>query len=227
MSNRAQHHHHDDEPDYELNLVVGSIFSVTPQEDRESYEEEREGIQELQDLLREQGINVDLLANPGTSLWEGGIRRYIDLYRLRQLAAYIENGEDFADILKQREPDEDEEMDPILARIYEDEIDTQFPHLIKHQGEDGYYLPVDFSEPLWIDGEVSEGLKPEEGSEEEEEDALTSFGSSAALLRELHLLRGLMGQFSIPAKHPLTQCLNALLQGAQLSVDNDLPLLIW
>jgi hypothetical protein len=213
MSNRG-HAHHDDEPDNELNLVVGSIFSVTPQEDRVAYEEEREGIQELQDLLRENGITVDLLANPGTSLWEGGIRRYIDLYRLRQLAAYIENGEDFSAILQQTEVDEDEDMDPILQKIYEDEIDTQYPHLIKHQGEDGYYLPVDFAEPLWIDGEAGE-------------DALTSFGSSAALVRELHLLRGYMQQFGIPAKHPVSQCLKSLLQAAQISVDNDLPLLIW
>jgi hypothetical protein len=225
MSNRGQQHH-DDEQDFELNLVVGSIFTVTPQEDRAAYEEEREGIQELQDLLRENGIQVDLLANPGTSLWEGGIRRYIDLYRLRQLAAYIENGEDFSDLLQQHDVDDDEEMDPLLAKIYEEDADTQYPHLIKHQGEDGYYLPVDFAEPLWIDGEAAENDDSDDG-EEDDDEALTSFGSSAALLRELHLLRSYMQQFGIPAKHPVSKCLAALLQGAQISVDNDLPLLIW
>src|ERR1044071_2315006 len=82
----------------ELDLVVGSMFTARPEEDRELYEEEREWLSDIQDLLREEGIEVDLLSRPGVEIWEGGIERFMDLYQLRLLAAYLEQGQDITSL---------------------------------------------------------------------------------------------------------------------------------
>src|SRR5204862_8141929 len=78
----------------ELDLLVGSIFTTRPEEDRELFEEEREWLSDIQDLLREEGVEVDLLSRPGVEIWEGGIEHFMDLYQLRLLAAYLEQGQD-------------------------------------------------------------------------------------------------------------------------------------
>jgi hypothetical protein len=41
------------------------------------------------------------------------------------------------------------------------------------------------------------------------------------------MLRGLMQQFDVSPKHATMKCLNALMEGAQMSVNTDLPMLIW
>lgn len=221
VSNKSQPKQFD-ETDFELNLVVGSIFTVTPQEDKAAFESERQWVEEIQDLLRGENINIDLLANPGTMIWEGGIRHGVDLDRLCLIAAYMENGMDFQAILNRPSKEEDD-TDPLLERIWEDELDTQFPHLIKHQALDGYYLPIDFPEPIWFLPESDA-----EGEDPDNEDVeIFSFGSAPALIRELYILRGLMQQFEISPKHATMRCLNALMEGAQTSVNTDLPLLIW
>src|SRR5215212_5029038 len=102
----------------ELDLVVGSMFTARPEEDRELYEDEREWLSDIQDLLREEGVEVDLLSRPGVELWEGGIDRFMDLYQLRLLAAYLEQGRDPAPILKDSVPTNGE-PDPILAAIWD------------------------------------------------------------------------------------------------------------
>lgn len=212
---------HLDNQDYEISLVVGSIFTFTPEEDRAAFEEEREWISELQDNLRESGVVVDLLANPGVSIWEGGISSYGDLYRLRQVAAYIENGQDITSLLSTKVT-EDEDVDPLLVQIFSDELETQFPHLIKHQGDSGYYLPVDFAEPIWIVGEDEMDEIIEEDDEE-----IFAFGSSPALQRELHQLSMILNQMRIPTRHPVMRCLEAFREAINVSVQNDLPLIIW
>src|SRR5436190_23779958 len=83
----------------ELDLLVGSIFTTRPEEDRELFEEEREWLSDIQDLLREEGVEVDLLSRPGVEIWEGGIEHFIDLYQLRLLAAYLEQGQDITPLL--------------------------------------------------------------------------------------------------------------------------------
>ncbi len=133
----------------ELDLLVGSMFTTRPEEDRDLYEEEREWLSDIQDLLREEGVEVDLLSRPGVELWEGGIEHFMDLYRLRQLAAYLERGHDIGPVLKQDSPP-DAKPDPVLAAIWDDEEQTRFPHLINHQADGGYYLPVDFGAPIWL-----------------------------------------------------------------------------
>src|SRR5690349_16043833 len=110
----------------ELDLVVGSMFTTRPDEDRELYEEEREWLSDIQDLLREEGVEVDLLSRPGVEIWEGGIEHFMDLYQLRQLAAYLEQGRDVAGLLDAGPP-EDGEPDPALVAIWDGEEVTRFP----------------------------------------------------------------------------------------------------
>ncbi|MCS6840641.1 MAG: hypothetical protein NZ699_13580 [Roseiflexus sp.] len=204
----------------ELDLVVGSMFTALPEEDREQYESERDWLIKVQDLLREEGVDVDLLANPGVEIWEGGIERYRDLLLLRLIAIYLENGRDIKPLLAPNF-EFDEEPDPLLAAVWEDKQPTRFPHLIKHQGEGGYYLPADFPEPIWI----------EEESEEEEdtpiEESVVSFGSSVALQRELVELEGMLDQAGVKPRHPVRRCLRVLREAADVSVAHDLPIIVW
>lgn len=205
----------------ELDLVVGSMFTTRPEEDRELYEDEREWLSDIQDLLREEGIDVDLLSRPGVELWEGGIDRFMDLYQLRQLAVYIEKGRDVKDVLSANVPD-DGEPDPVLVAIWDGEETTRFPHLINHQADGGYYLPVDFAEPIWLeaDEEVAE-------DDEDAEDPYISFGSSVGLQRELAELSGLLQQAGVPASSGPMRCLKVLREAADQSIANDLPVIVW
>ncbi|ABU58460.1 hypothetical protein [Roseiflexus castenholzii] len=203
----------------ELDLLVGSMFTTLPEEDRESYEAEREWLIDVQNLLRDEGVDVDLLANPGVEIWEGGIERYHDLFLLRLIAAYLENGRDITPLLA---PDFefDEEPDALLAAIWEDQQTTRFPHLIKHQGEGGYYLPVDFPEPIWIEEEPADDNEPIEES-------VVSFGSSIGLQRELVDLEGMLDQAGVKPEHPVRRCLSVLREAADVSIANDLPIIVW
>src|SRR5215216_6280997 len=170
----------------ELDLVVGSMFTTRPEEDRDLYEDEREWLSDIQDLLREEGVEVDLLSRPGVEIWEGGIDRFMDLYQLRQIAAYLEQDRDIAPLLKAGPPN-DGDPDPLLVSIWDGEQTTRFPHLINHQADGGYYLPADFAEPIWLEAD-------EEMADEEDEEAepYISFGSSIGLQRELVELADLL-----------------------------------
>lgn len=205
----------------ELDLVVGSMITTTPEEDRDAYEEEREWLQDVQDLLREEGIELDLLAQPGTEVWEGGIESFYDLYQLRRLAVHLERGDNINGLLRDESPD-GEDVDNLLADIWDDEVSTRFPHLIKHQGDGGYYLPADFAEPIWVDyGE-------EEDDEEESmnEDTAVSFGSSVGLMRELTEVEQLFQQANVPPGGP-RNALEVLRTAAHHSIDNGLPIILW
>jgi hypothetical protein len=205
----------------ELDLLVGSIFTTRPEEDRELFEEEREWLSDIQDLLREEGVEVDLLSRPGVEIWEGGIDQFIDLYQLRLLAAYLEQGRDIGP-LRTIKPDTETEPDPLLAAIWEDEQATRFPHLINHQADGGYYLPVDFPEPIWLEFDEDEG-----DNHEEIQEPVVSFGSSIALQRELVELEPMLRQAGVSEKSAPYRCLVALREAADQSVANDLPIIIW
>ena len=204
----------------ELDLVVGSMITTRPDEDRETYEEERDWLQDVQDLLREEGVEIDLISQPGTEVWEGGIRSFYDLYQLRRLAAHLERGDNVQTVLEGGSAD-GEDVDDLLADIWDDEAETRFPHLIKHQGDGGYYLPVEFAEPIWV----------EYGDEEDEDEGLddestVSFGSSVALLRELSDLEGLLREGNVPLGGP-REALQVLKTAAEQSVNNGLPIILW
>lgn len=223
MSNANHKQNRADEQDNEITLVVGSVFNYTPAEDRESYEEEREWVQQLQDTLRQEGVVIDLMTNPGVQIWEGGIRRYGDLYRLSQAAVYIERGMDITPLLNKKFTEE-EDIDPILQQIIEGELETQFPHFIKPDGDPFFYLPVEFAEPIIIPIEPEEG---DEFDEDDDGDNVVSFGSSPRLQQELYRLSMLLVQMQVPANHPIMRCLASLRQAAELSITSDLPIAVW
>jgi hypothetical protein len=205
----------------ELDLVVGSMFTSRPEEDRDLYEDEREWLSDIQDLLREEGVEVDLLSRPGVEIWEGGIDRFMDLYQLRQVAAYLEQGRDIGPLLKAGPPS-DGDPDPLLVAIWDGEQATRFPHLINHQADGGYYLPVDFAEPIWLEAED----EPAE-DEDEEDDQFISFGSSVGLQRELAELDTLLQQANVPPQSAIVRCLQVLRTAADQSVANDMPIIVW
>ena len=225
MSNANHKQNHADDQDNEISLVVGSLFNYSPAEDRESYEEEREWVQQLQDSLRQEGVIIDLMTNPGVQIWEGGIRRYGDLYRLSQAAAYIEHGKDITSLLNNKFTEE-EDLDPILKQIIEGDLDTQYPHFIKPDGDPFFYLPIEFADPIIIPVEAEEGFEFDEEDEDEGDD-FVSFGSSPRLHLELNLLNMRLLQMQVPINHPIMRCLASLRQAAELSITNDLPIVVW
>lgn len=205
----------------ELDLLVGSLFTTLPDEDRALYEEESEWLADVQSLLLEEGVEVDLLSRPGVEVWEGGIERYYDLFLLRLLAVYLEHGKDIKPLLASN-VDLGDEPDPLLAAIWEDEQATRFPHLIKHQAEGGYYLPSDFAEPIWI------AVEPDDEEDDEPiEEAVVSFGSSLGLQRELIELEQMLLKAGVPSSHAALRCLKVLREAANASMANDLPIIVW
>ena len=205
----------------ELDLLVGSIFTTRPEEDRELFEEERDWLSDIQDLLREEGVEVDLLSRPGVEIWEGGIEHFMDLYQLRLLAAYLEQGRDITS-LRPPSAELETEPDPLLAAIWNGEQTTRFTHLINHQADGGYYLPVDFAEPIWLEFETDE-----ESDGQELQEPVVSFGSSIGLQRELAELEPMLRQAGVAEKSPAYRCLAALREAADQSVANDLPIIVW
>lgn len=207
-------------PTHELDLVVGSMITVIPEDDRAMYEEEKSWVEDVQDLLREEGIEVDLVSMPGSEVWDGGIATFADLYNLRRLAAHAEKGNDLNSL--SAADDEDDEVDPLLADIWEGVEQTKFVHLINHQGEGGYYLPVDFEEPIWLSYEGEE----EEGDDWNDEDVV-SFGSSPALIRELTELEGRLDGVQSELARGAVQALRTMREAAQKSVEHSMPLILW
>jgi len=207
-------------PTHELDLVVGSMITVSPEDDRAMYEEEKSWVEDVQDLLREEGIEVDLVSMPGSEVWDGGIATFADLYNLRRLAAHAEKGNDLNSL--SAADDDDDEVDPLLADIWEGVEQTKFVHLINHQGEGGYYLPVDFEEPIWLSYEGEE----EEGDDWNDEDVV-SFGSSPALIRELTELEGRLGGVQSELARGAAQALRTMREAAQKSVEHSMPLILW
>lgn len=207
----------------ELDLLVGSMFTTRPEEDRELYEDEREWLSDIQDLLREEGVEVDLLSRPGVEIWEGGIERFADLYTLRLLAANLELGNDISGLLA-GDVDMEDEPDPLLAAIWQGEASTRYPHLINHQADGGYYLASDFAEPIWVEFDQDD---EESEDDEEAEESVVSFGSSLGLQRELVELDGQLRAAGVPADHPAARCLQTLRTAADQSVANDLPIIVW
>jgi hypothetical protein len=210
----------------ELDLVVGSMITSRPDEDRRAFEEERDWLQDVQDLLREEGVEIDLLSQPGTEVWEGGIRSFYDLYQLRRLAAHLERGDDIRMLLGETSVN-GEDVDDVLADIWNDDVETRFPHLIKHQGDGGYYLPVAFAEPIWIEySEDDDDDEDEDADGLSLEDNTVSFGSSVALLRELSEIEDLLNQANVPMGGP-RQALQVLKTAAEQSVNHSLPIILW
>lgn len=210
----------------ELDLLVGSMFTTRPEEDRELYDEEREWLSDIQDLLREEGVEVDLLSRPGVEIWEGGIERFSDLYALRLFAAYLEQGRDIAPLIG-RDLSLEDEPDALLAAIWQGEQSTAYPHLINHQADGGYYLAADFAEPIWVEFDQDGEEEEESDDEDAESESVVSFGSSIGLQRELVELEGKLQAAGVPSDHGAIRCMRTLRTAADQSVANDLPIIVW
>ncbi|PDW01212.1 hypothetical protein [Candidatus Viridilinea mediisalina] len=205
---------HSDQPT-ELDLAVGAMITVRPDEDQEAYNEQRESISIVQDQLREEGIDVDLLALPGTQIWEGGLENMGALYQLSRLAVHLEREDDLAQVIEDG-PVIYDELDPVLTDVWDELTQTRFAHLVNLQGIDSYYLPADFAKPLWM---------PFENEEGEEDSAF--FGSAYALQREIAELGPLLLDAGVKHNSEAYRCLELLREAATQSVNNGLPVIVW
>lgn len=199
----------------ELDLIVGAMISMRPDEDREAFEEEQEVVSLLQDQLREEGIMVDLLAQPGTEVWEGGIESLGALYQLSRLATHLERGDDIAQVIEDG-PVLYEDLDRTVTDVWDELAQTQFPHLIHLQGINSYYLPVDFAQPIWL---------PFENEDGEEDEAY--FGSSVRLQRELTTLEEMLRRANVSTRSSAYHCLEMLHEAATQSLRYNLPIIVW
>ncbi|NNJ09399.1 hypothetical protein EKD04_003555 [Chloroflexales bacterium ZM16-3] len=199
----------------ELDLVVGSMITVRPDEDRAAYDEEYESISAVQDQLREEGIAVDLMSQPGTEVWEGSMENMGSLYQLSRLAARIEHGHDITDVIEDG-PVIYDDLDRAVTDIWDDLIKSRFQHLINLQGINSYYMPADFDQPVWLSFEDEDG---------EEDNAF--FGSSSQLQRELADLAPLLIKAGVSQNSEAYRCLELLREAAAKSLEFSLPIIVW
>jgi hypothetical protein len=199
----------------ELDLAVGSMITVRPDEDRTAYTEEHDSVSAVQDQLREEGIDIDLLSMPGTQVWEGGLQNMGALYQLSRLAAHLERGDDVSEVLEDG-PVIYEDLDRAVTDIWDELAKTCYSHLINLQGINSYYLPADFEQPVWLSFENESG----------EEDS-AYFGSSHRLQRELAELAPLLIKAGVSHNAEAYRCLELLREAAAKSIETNLPVIVW
>lgn len=199
----------------ELDLVVGSMITVRPDEDRAAYTEEYESVSAVQDQLRDEGIDVDLISQPGTELWEGGLENMGALYQLSRLAVHLERGDDVAEVIEDG-PVIYEDLDRAVTDIWDELTKTRFAHLVNLQGINSYYLPADFEQPVWLNFENEDG---------EEDSAF--FGSAHRLQAELAELAPLLLKAGVSHNADAYRCLDLLRTAAARSIETGLPVIVW
>jgi hypothetical protein len=199
----------------ELDLVVGSMITVRPDEDRTAYEEEYESVSAVQDQLREEGIDIDLLSQPGTEVWEGSIATMGALYQLSRFAAHLERGNDLAPVIEDG-PVLYDELDTAVTDVWDNLKPTRFTNLINLQGINSYFLPADFDQPVWL---------PFENDEGEEDSAY--FGSAVRLQAELAELAPQLISAGVSHNAEAYRCLESLRQAADQSIATGLPIIVW
>ena len=199
----------------ELDLAVGSMITVRPDEDRAAYDEEYESVSLVQDHLRDEGIDVDLLAMPGTQVWEGGLPNMGALYQLSRLAVHLERGDDLGEVIEDG-PVIYDELDRVVTDIWDELTQTRFSHLVNLQGINSYFLPVDFALPVWL---------PFENEDGEEDNAF--FGSAYALQRELAELAPSLIAAGVSHQAEAYRCLELLREATDQSVSSGLPIIVW
>jgi hypothetical protein len=165
-------------------------------------------------------VTVDLLDRPGEDVWSGGISKFMALYQLQLLGAYLEHERDWSPIVNASEQELLATPDSLLGEIW-DSRPTRYAHLIRMKVSGGYYLPVDFATPIWLAGE--------DWDEDDEEaiDHAESFGSGVALGRELDDLDVRLRAAGVPSGASAFGCLRVLQEGARESLKHNLPLLLW
>jgi hypothetical protein len=199
----------------ELDLVVGSMITVRPDEDRAAYTEEYESVSAVQDQLRDEGIDVDLISQPGTEVWEGGIENMGALYQLSRFAVRLERGDDVAEVIEDG-PVIYEDLDRAVTDVWDELTKTRFAHLVNLQGINSYFLPADFEQPVWLNFENEDG---------EEDSAF--FGSAPRLQAELSELATLLLKAGVSHNAEAYRCLELLRTAAGRSIETGLPVIVW
>jgi hypothetical protein len=199
----------------ELDLVVGSMITVRPDEDRAAYTEEYESVSTVQDQLRDEGIDVDLISQPGTEVWESGLENMGALYQLSRFAIHLERGDDIAEVIEDG-PVIYEDLDRAVTDVWDELTKTRFAHLVNLQGINSYYLPADFEQPVWLNFENEEG---------EEDSAF--FGSSYRLQAELAELAPMLLKAGVSHNADAYRCLELLRQASAKSIETGLPVIVW
>lgn len=199
----------------ELDLLVGSLFTVQEAANRKQFRKERTIIVEVQQQLAAAGVAFDFLKDPGNVAWEGGIETMGDLYQLSRLAVYLGKNMDITGVLHDG-PVLPETIDSAITAVWRGKARTAFPHLVFFKGINSYYLPVDFEAPLWL---------PFKNTEKTLDEAY--FGSAVRLEQELQSLQPLLVQAQVSTDSAAYRCLDVLLTGAQKSLETGLPLIVW
>lgn len=199
----------------ELDLVVGSMITVRPEEDRAAYTEEYESVSAVQDQLRDEGIDIDLISQPGTEVWEAGLANMGALYQLSRLAARLERGDDISEVIEDG-PVLNDDLDRTVTDIWDELATTRFAHLINLQGINSYYIPADFEKPVWLNFENEDG---------EEDSAF--FGSAQRLQAELVELAPMLVSAGIKHNAEAFLCLEMLRTAAAKSIEFGLPVIVW
>lgn len=168
--------------------TIGAYLIDIDEEDREEFEEEYKlatqeyeyVIREIKDLVSKQtGKKVEwnekMPVNVDDIQHDERVGSYSLLHYLRRYAAHLDqNGKPPG-----KDCEKDPSKDPLLLKIYDEEVSTKFPHLIDHSDCSGYYIPCDFPKPLWLEPFESDN------SDDEEFVEYISVGSSTKLLEEL------------------------------------------
>jgi hypothetical protein len=199
----------------ELDLVVGSMITVRPDEDRAAYDEEYESVSAVQDQLRAEGVDVDLLGQPATEVWEGALDNMGALYQLSRMAAHLERGDELAEVIEDG-PVILDDLDHVVTDIWDELAQSRYQHLINLQGINSYYMPADFEKPIWLAFEDEDG---------EEDNAY--FGSAVQLQRELADLGPLLLKAGVSANSEAYRCLQLLGEAAAKSIEFGLPIIVW
>src|SRR3954470_1192060 len=141
-----------------MGLAVSVDIISQMYDDEEGIEYHRSQFRELSAELAENGVTWAEPDAPADVKGRALLHSfgYSTLHYLRRVYALHQRGAEVTPVL----PDED--LDTELER---DESYNLFSHLICHSDCDGYYVPVDFGDPLYLDA--------------------GSVGSSQRLLREL------------------------------------------
>ncbi len=200
----------------ELDLVVGSLISTRPDEDHAIFNEERETVSELQRHLQAASIEIDLLAQPGTQIWEGSIDSVGALYQLCRLATRLEQDDDITPVLEDGPIIYEDDLDRAVTDVWDALRPTHFPHLVHLPGFGSYYLPIDFAQPVVVP------IRNEQGEQDE-----AFIGSSVQLQRELSELATRLQQAGVPTSTSAYQCLSVLRTAAEQSLNFHLPIIFW
>lgn len=159
-----------------LSISVGLLYDQA-RNDPEGYEHHRRGFVRLGRALRAEGVRwaePEIAAPPSPHVFSGGFP-YGYLTRLRRVLVLAGRGEPVVPVPQSGS----EAWHRDLARI-DDETSLFASHLLCHADNAGYYVPVDFTDPLF--------LPPESGVA-----GAGMVGSSQLLLAELDGLASALG----------------------------------